>query len=465
MRPHPVYILYDAKKWIPLLALWLIRQWLKPDPPGTAAAFGEIGWPLLLFAFSVVRWVFARYTIDNRGRISLTRGVFLRRQIMVMPDDTSSVTADCTLLMWLTRSRRLWIHTAGIRRRADAILFLPLARASRLLPEKQPLSDGKPYCARIWPILLMAATGSNIAFGLLTLAPALYQAADLAGSTVAREIPGILARVMHLGIPPLLNTLAGLLIWGWLLSFCFTAARYLRFTVSVEQNRLLIRQGLVTEHRIWIAGNKITALELRQTVLMRLLSLYTVSLTAAGFGRQKGMRPVLIPAARLREISAALQRLLPDYPLCNRFLQPRHDQLPRYIIKPAILISAGICLLFFGGFLRIGGFGLLAAGVWWTAAGWSGFRAGGFGVTRAVGGYGAASIRYVRGLTFCEVHIPLEVADCILLRQSRGQRRRGICSAEIRCFDEQRRRHRIAGLPYEAAKTMVEQHYTAPFQE
>ena len=87
----------------------------------------------------------------------------------------------------------------------------------------------------------------------------------------------------------------------------------------------------------------------------------------------------------------------------------------------------------------------------------AGFFRSGFGV-----GNGAVTLRYARGLALYEVHVPAEVADCILLTRSPWQRRSGACTVEVRCFGEKRRRHRVRALPYEQARALVERLLTPP---
>ena len=43
----------------------------------------------------------------------------------------------------------------------------------------------------------------------------------------------------------------------------------------------------------------------------------------------------------------------------------------------------------------------------------------------------------------------LAPADCLIVTRSPWQRRSGTCQVELLSFGEQRRRHRVRGLPYE----------------
>lgn len=150
---------------------------------------------------------------------------------------------------------------------------------------------------------------------------------------------------------------------------------------------------------------------------MKLFRLYTASITAAGYGRERGTRPVVVPAARAKSLCAGLRRL--DGGLSR--LCRRHPAVPgavwRYI-GPPLLLSAGGVLPFFGGNIgTVVGILWLAGGLWWLSIRWLGFRRAAFGVSRD-----AVVLRYPRGLALYEVHIPKEAADCLIITRSPWQR-------------------------------------------
>ena len=184
---------------------------------------------------------------------------------------------------------------------------------------------------------------------------------------------------------------------------------------------------------------------------MRLFNLYTATITAAGYGREKGARPVVVPAARPKELSGALDELLTDYPICSSCLRPRRDTVMRFIGLPLTVMAFGLVPLWLGGVWTMASVIWMIGGAWWLLVRLVGFRWSGFGV-----GGGAVTLRYTRGLALYAVHVPLEVADCAILSRSPFQVRSGTCTVELRCFGEKHRRHRALALPYEQAKALVE---------
>lgn len=448
-RPHPLYCFYDSKKWILLLLLPVLRVVFSPRDAASVlmASLRDVLLAFLLIGYSVAKWRRARYSLHDG--LTLRQGLLYRRTLRISADDAASVEVERTPLMWITGGRRVRVNTAGLRRRADATLYLPAAAARQCVLNGSG-RQRRRYTARVLPVAVMAASSSNAALGLLTLAPAVRQAGQILGREMTGEVYNLMDRLLSLGLPPLFNALTNILVLGWGFAFIRIFARTAGFYAGRDGERLHVTAGLLTRRDVYIDCGRITALELRQTLFMRLFGLHTVTITAAGYGREKGARPLIIPAARPRELCAALDTLLPEYPTCAGAVRPARAALWRYVWPP-LLFTAGC---FFP--LALGGVWTMLAAVWFFAGGWwlsirlAGYFRAGFGVGR-----GAVTMRYSRGLALYEVHVPCEVADCLVITRNLWERRNGTCTVELRCFGEKRRRHRVRALPYEPAAMLA----------
>ena len=448
-RLHPIYIFYDAQKWIPFLLIPVLRALFAPRDAFyiLLASLRDVGLAVLLLIYSILKWRQARYSLHNG--LTLEQGLINRRRLRLMADDAASVEVERTPLMWICGARRVRINTAGLRHRSDATIYMSVTNAGRLLRAGARRWTGV-YAARLWPVTVMAASSSNAALGFLTLAPIVRQLGRLVGEQLSDQVYNVVGRVLYLGLPPLLESVANLFVLGWAFSFVRTLLRYAGFYARQEGDQLHLVSGLVTRRDVLIDAGKITTLELRQTLFMKLFRLRTATITAAGYGREKGARPVIVPGARVKELCAALDTLLPDYPICSSCLRPTRRSLPVYILPPFLTIAAAALPLALGGLWNMAALLWGLFGLWWFAVRLIGYLRAGFGVSRD-----AVTIRYSRGLAFYEVHVPLEVADCAILTRSPWQIRSGTCTVELRCFGEKRRRHRVRALPYDQALALV----------
>lgn len=455
-RPHPLYLYYDTKKWMLILLLPILRA-LFSQQDGISvllSSLGDIALAAALIGYSVLKWRRATYSLH--GGLTFRYGLIYRRMLRVTAEDTASVEVECSPLMWLTRGRRIRMNTAGLRRRSDATIFLPAAAARVYMgaDDSQPV---RRYAGQVLPVLIMSASSSNAAVGLLTLAPAIKETGQLLGREVTGEVYGLVGRLITFGLPPLLDTAAHILFLGWCFAFVFTFAKTAGFYTERCGKQLHLVSGLITRRDTYIDCRRITALELRQTLFMRFFDLHTVTIAAAGYGRERGRRPIILPAARPRELCRALDILLPEYPTCACSLRPVKSALLGYTLPPLLLTAGSILPLLLGSVRNTPAWDMLAvvwfiAGAWWLSVRLAAYSRAGLGVSGR-----AVTMRYCRGLALYEIHVPREVADCAKITRSPWQMRNGTCTVELRCFGEKQRRHRVTAMPYEASRELLRQ--------
>ncbi len=447
-RPYFAYAVYDLHRWRVLLLLPLIRMLLaalRGMPPTLYRYEVLVGGAMIVYA--LMKWWNCRYHLSTSsgGRfhtIGVRQGIVVRRTLHISAEEAASVEVERTPLLWLLGGRRVLVSTAGLRRRADVRLYLSAEQTKRLFFLK---NSGHDYRASRWPVLVMSLTGSNAAVGLLTIAPVLRQSGNLLGTQVTQDVVGLVDRLIDLGLPSVLRTAGNVLIIGWAVAAVRNFLRYAGFRARRERTHLHVSSGLFTRREVLIDREKITALELRQTLTMRVFSLYTVVVTAAGYGRDIGARPVLIPAARPRDLSACLDQLLPGFPVYRCLLRPTSHSWWRYTAAPLSLLFFGSILWWLGAWWR--GIAVLwtTFSLWWLLVRFCGVRQAGFGC-----GPESVTLCYPRGLALYRVYLPRDVIDCITVTRSWLQRRRGTCTVKVRCFGEKKRTHRVWGLPYDA---------------
>ena len=117
-----------------------------------------------------------------------------------------------------------------------------------------------------------------------------------------RLITGLtrLMQVLAFGLPPLAAVLAMTLLGGWLLDFVKNLIRHLGFTATRDGERLQVRVGVLTVREYGLSVEKINYLQLRQSLLTRLLGYCSVMINCTGYGKEKNELAVLLPAADQR---------------------------------------------------------------------------------------------------------------------------------------------------------------------
>lgn len=444
-RPYGAYVLYDMRRWWPILAVALLHILFPPNDP--KIMIRELILCAGLIGYSLEKWRVSRYRVGRSASgfhsIGVRQGLLVRHSLHIDAEDAASVEIERTPLLALCGGRRVRVNTAGLRRRADAVLYMSAKQVRDLFS----LSDRsrQRFRARVWPVVIAAITGSNAAVGLLTAVPLLRQIGNLLGERFSADAVGALQQLLAAEIPSALRALANLVLIGWGVAALNNFLRYVGFYATVQENRLHLVSGLFTRRDVLIDRDKITALELRQTLFMRVLGVYTAVITAAGYGRDLGARPVLIPAADPRTLCEALDRLLPEYPLKTGRIRTARRAWFRYLVFPFLIVIFSILPWMAGGFWQAPALICTVFGVWWLTIRFLGFRSAGFGADSD-----AVTVWYPKGLALYRVYLPREVLDHITVTQSIWQRRAGTCTVTARSFGDKKRKHRVWGLPYEA---------------
>ena len=91
LRPHPLYIWYDARKWIWLLVIPVLRAVFSPRDAVfiLLSSIRDLGIALLLIGYSTVKWRGARYRLHNG--ITLEQGLLFHRKLRVVAEDEASI--------------------------------------------------------------------------------------------------------------------------------------------------------------------------------------------------------------------------------------------------------------------------------------------------------------------------------------------------------------------------------------
>lgn len=447
MSPHPLFIYYRTRRWLWILLIPLFRiAWMPGSWSDILAASVRDLLPVAAFLlYTIAKWHHTRYQISPHPAIC--QAFPFRQEIALSPNHIALIATEATPLMRICGCHRVQISTVGRRRGADAVWYL----AGRY--PHRPDIGAEGYHANLVLIAVMALSGSNAAIGAITLVPLIRKAASILGNRFPEDLYSVTARFVSLGLPPILEGAANLLFFGWCFSVISSIWRSYSFRVYRHGSHLQILSGAFTHRRLELNTSHIAALLLRQTLFTKLPGLYTATITCAGYGRETGVRPVLIPAATRKNLCRALDQLLPGFPLAPVSVRPSIRSLPRYILPPMGMLAAAFTLYLFSDVITVIPMLLvLLIGIWWFLIRLIGFFYSGFGITDR-----AIVMRYPQGLALYELQLPLGSLDRIRLVQSPWQRKRDRCTLKLRCFGEKRRSHRIWGLHRATIQQLLDQ--------
>lgn len=338
---HPITIWRYLSKFSFLLILPLTQAVLQE--PFSTVAWSSLPMVLSAAVLSYYEYYSCRARTEQHS-IRYCHGIFIQHQKLVPFAALASISIRITPLLRLFGAAQLFLDTpAGSRSKAD--LQLTLRRSALLGWWHRAQQDvSARYRAKPARILLMAASWSNPAAGLLFAAIALNKASRILGEQLSDELYGTVNqshRLVALGIPPAVALVGWLLVLGWLVAFLRQAFRYAGFTAAVSPQGILIFRGLLVRNRQLLTHRALRAVSTRQTLVMAALRLTSAYLHTVGSGKEKGDRSLLLAAVHFKALDKTLRVFYQAFrrpPPCEPIqrVRPSLSALKSFLLVPLL---------------------------------------------------------------------------------------------------------------------------------
>lgn len=460
-RPHPINILENTTKYFYLLLLPLIRGFLSFSGGFTAWLSGAWFDMLILLAIlsmAVLRWFCTRYTFDEDG-IYIHYSFILIKRCYLPYDRLTMVYAEAPFYFRPFRAVRIKADTDGgtlrstdfsvTLRKRDAEKLIELSHAAIRSEEGMK----KIYHPQWFYVALLSLITSNTLSGVLFAATFISQSGDLLGKEFEDRLVVTLTeltRTLAFGLPPAAALVAYVILGGWLISFLRNIIRHIKFHVVRRSGDLEIRTGIITPRSYFIRTDRINLIEIRQSLITKLLGFFTGFIHCTGYGKQKNELSVLIPAADQHETRRNLGILLPEIPIVKKKYKPNLRVLSRFLIPPCTIILCvfavfGLLYLFFPELRTLIFFiGLMAElpGVWWLFVKILSFLHTGVGKEK-----GVYTFYYTYAYAFFTTSVPEHKISQIYCRQSLFQKMAKCGDIVIYAYSEGKKRLVIPNIP------------------
>lgn len=466
-RAHPLTILDNLGRVLYLTIIPVLRgffyalqgdigQWVQ-------SAWIDICIFLLMIGIAVVRWLAVRYRYDNRELI-VEKGWLLHRVIRMRWSNVTTISAAEAFYLRPFRAAVLRADTlGGSAGRADFSILVWRAQAEQLLQHghiQEQHSKPRRYTPGTGSILALALLTSNSFGGILFLATFVSQAGRLVGRGFSDRLIGTveqLARLLAFGLPPAAAATAYLLLAGWFAGFLLTFLRYKNFVISRSRHHLRIQGGIFSRREYCIRYPDINYIDIRQSILTRLLKLYSLYISAVGYAKHKDDIRCVIPTENHAVFVFHRQRLFPAFSPTHPQIRPKRTGFLRFIGAPlsllaGLLAAMAILICLFphwrSFFLFVGLMSLVPAGLFLAIRLVDFFTCG---VAKRGKYY---TIRYSKGLYLHTVVIPEHQIVAVDLRQGVFQRFTPNCDLLISTRAERKIVHRCRNLNMDELKTI-----------
>lgn len=480
---HPITLLQMIWRFLFLLIIPAARGFLTALSGGNIAAWLGGAWLDILIIFFIflmafLEWWNLCYRWDNVG-LTIRKGVFFRRRIFIPAGKIITLSLTRSFFLKPFRAVRLRADTwAGDSKSTDISLTLPRDTAESILTgRKDFLHQGDVFSPReyhprgLYITCLSAILSSSFA-GVLFIATFISQTGSLLGREFSDRIAGTfeqLTRAIAWGLPPATVAIAYLLLFGWLFSFVRNLIRHRNFLVRRSSNELFINSGIITNRYYSIRLDEVNYLDIRQSLITKLLGLYSVFVGAVGYGKEKDDISAMIPANSWGRMVRHLHFLLPEFAVSPRSTKPNFGSIIRFLwdpLVPTLLIPVtGWILSYFFPTWR----DFITSIVWMAMipCGWFlCVRILDF-FTTGVGKDGDTfTLRYSSGIQLHTVVLPRRRIAQVVLRQSPIQAFDRKCDLFVFSAAEKKKKHHIRNLDLATVLTLFDCNETGavPFE-
>lgn len=287
---------------------------------------------IVVLAFTLVGgvlkwWKFQYWFEDSELRVEY--GLFIKKKRYIPFERIQSLNYKEGIFHRIFGLVQVQVETAGskdgkpeaeltaITRAAADQIEREMNRAklgSRLIEENEVQMPAGRIIHKMSPkdLIILATTSSGIGVVVFGVFAALSQFAEY---IPFEWIYDEFTHLIQYGVTIVASLIFIGLLGAWIISVALTLLNYYDFTVTEENDRLIITRGLLEKKRITIPLNRVQAIKIVENPLRQPFGLATVQVESAGggFSSEQDRKITLFPLISKKEALAPLAELFPQF--------------------------------------------------------------------------------------------------------------------------------------------------------
>lgn len=467
-RQHPLMILQNLKKYIILLVFPIARVTLRMvtslNIVLTKGLWIDLTILIFIVLIEITRWLLFRFSFDENS-IRFKQGIFFEKKSEFKFLNIACITIETPFFYLPFYARSLLIDTdAGSRKKSDfkIIINKKISEEIKNIRDKRAECFKFSYKTRGLYIAVLSGITSNSFVGILFISVFISNVGKLLGEQFKQLFYDTFTKVSEIlafGTTPVTAAIVTALIIGWLFTFIRNLINLKSFTVNRDSETLKIKGGVLTKREHSILPCHINYIDIRQTVITKLLRLYLVFISASGYGKNKGGVSPIIPAATKHEAKRNLKVLIPNIDYIEVSIKPKIQSFFRYVSTPVyslLILCSSVYLLDnwllkwedIVVFVRIM---LIIACSWWLIFRTVCFFTSGIGV-----GGNSIVICSQKGFVLHKLIIPKNKIAFIEIKRTLFQRFGKTCDVYIYPRNEKKRSFKVKSLNYKKIVEIID---------
>jgi putative membrane protein len=365
-RLHPItaisnFLNHLKSMIIPIVALLAIGHGKGKESFWNFMPLITMGFVVIIVLFSgIVKWLRFTYRLED-GELRIEYGLLVKKKRYIPFERIQSLNFSEGILQRPFGLVKVIIETAGSNlheaeaeltaiKKSEAVLLQRTIAEAKNFEKKQiyevqnGVKEIRHYKISTRELLIISASSGGIG---VIFSAVLAFLSQLDNFIPYKKIFNEVGTFIHGGVF-IISTLIilGLLI-AWLVSIFATFLKYSGFTISEEDNDLIITRGLLERRKITIPLNRIQAIRVSEHPLQQLFGYVSVFIESAGGNLEdkESRNIVLLPMVKRKDFPTIVTPFLKDYHFQVELLKAPLNSRINYVFREILKVIPLIIIL------------------------------------------------------------------------------------------------------------------------
>ena len=350
---HSYTILNYLHRFSVVLIFPLIQQII--FKPSTLKEIILSFWKNILLIFFVFIWAFLKYKSIKYSfyddKIFIKSGLIIKKEMILPINKIISIHIVEKIFSSFFGSYRVFIDIPTNKNKKDVISLNFSDEDIEILKEfifKKEKTDIF-YKASRGRVILLSLFWSNPLTSFILVVPFIYRFSKILGEELTNKIYStvdIRVNLIALGLPPLVASIAYILLVTFIIAFLIQFFRYSNFETRGNSQNIFIKRGLINNNEKIIKKEKIVGVSIKQSLLMSLLRLYNAYIITESEFDSTGGEILSLVAANYNEIIRGIESNVCISFFSKKGLKPKRFLLKNFLFLPVVCLISIIIFIY-----------------------------------------------------------------------------------------------------------------------
>lgn len=349
-KPHIFTFYHIFSKGFFLLTLPFLQQiFLHPESIWQKVSYTIFNIAFLASLIVIICFEYRQISyVQTNKRIALGKGLFHHTLTLLPTHEVTAISINRNIILCLARCCRIYISSNSCCRSRKTELFVTNSSAKKIVEFSTDKATKQIiYKSKIIYPLIMSLTQSNFLAGSFALSVIFKRLGDILGDELAnsfKESISIVWYILAQGLPPAFSYIGGFIFAGFLFGLITQIFNNINFTSFCNDDFLFVYKGVWRKNILAVRKSFLNGVLIKQTLLMCIVKIYTVSLLYIGIKDDKNSG-VYAPVAKKQKLKELISPVIATSDINTR-LKPEPEALKNYMYTPAIYLLITIILCF-----------------------------------------------------------------------------------------------------------------------